>query len=60
MNLKNYLSALEDLPNVLCIQELHLTPKYQPSISYYQVIRKDWKRWWSHGLCQDVFRIFKD
>jgi len=38
---KNYLSALDDLPDVLCIQELHLTPKYQPSIPHYQVICKD-------------------
>jgi len=29
---KNYLSALDDLPDVLYIQESHLTPKYQPSI----------------------------
>jgi len=27
---KNYLSALDDLTDVLCIQESHLTPKYQP------------------------------
>jgi len=38
---KNYLSALDDLPDVLCIQESHLTPKYQPSIPHYQVIRKN-------------------
>jgi len=38
---KNYLSALDDLPDVLCIQESHLTPKYQPSITHYHVIRKD-------------------
>jgi len=38
---KNYLSALDDLPDVLCIQESHLTPKYQPSIPDLQVIRKD-------------------
>jgi len=38
---KNYLSALDDLPDVLCIQESHLTPKYQPSIPHYQVIRKE-------------------
>jgi len=38
---KNYLSALDQLPAVLCIQESHLTPKYQPSIPQYQVIRKD-------------------
>jgi len=38
---KNYLSALNDLPDVLCIQESHLTPKYQPSIPHYQVICKD-------------------
>ena len=38
---KHYLSALDDLPDVLCIQESHLTLKYQPSIPHYQVIRKD-------------------
>jgi len=38
---KNYLSALDNLPDVLCIQESHLTPKYQPSIPHYQVIRVD-------------------
>jgi len=38
---KDYVSALDDLPDVLCIQESHLTPKYQPSITHYQVIRKD-------------------
>jgi len=38
---ENYLSALDDLPDVLCIQESHLTPKYQPSIPHYQVLRKD-------------------
>jgi len=38
---KKYLSALDHLPDVLCIQESHLTPKYQPSIPHYQVIRKD-------------------
>jgi len=38
---KNYLSALVDLPDVLRIQESHLTPKYQPSMPHYQVIRKD-------------------
>ena len=39
---KNYLSALDDFPYLLCIQESHLTPKYQPSIPRYQVILKDW------------------
>jgi len=38
---KNYLSAIDDLHDVLCIQESHLTPKYQPSIPQYHVIRKD-------------------
>jgi len=38
---KNYLSTLENLPDVLCIQESHLTPKYQHSIPHYYVIRKD-------------------
>jgi len=37
---KNYLSALDDLPDVLCIQESHLTqiPAFHP---HYQVICKD-------------------
>jgi len=38
---KNYLSTLDNLPDVLCIQESHLTPKYQPSIPHYHVLRKD-------------------
>ena len=38
---KNCLSALDDLPDVLYIHESRLTPKYQPSIPHYQVIRKD-------------------
>jgi len=37
---KNYLSTLDNLPDVLCIQESHLTPKYQPLIPHYHVIRK--------------------
>ena len=40
MNL-NYVSTLYELPDVLCIQEMHLTPRYQPSIPHYHVIRKD-------------------
>ena len=28
---KNFLSTLDDLPDVLCNQESRLTPKYQPS-----------------------------
>ena len=60
MNLKTTFSAL-DLPDVLCIQESHLTPKYQPS-NPSQVIRDNRasfqrKRWWPHGLCQDVFKL---
>jgi len=38
---KNYLSTLDNLPDVLCIQESHLTPKYLPSLPNYHVIRKD-------------------
>jgi len=38
---KNYLSTLDNLPDILCIQESHLTSKYQPSIPHYHVIRKD-------------------
>jgi len=41
MNLKTTLLHFDDVPDVLCIQESHLTPKYQPSIPHYQVIRKD-------------------
>jgi len=37
----NYLSTLDNLLNVLCIQESHLTPKYQLSIPHYHVIHKD-------------------
>jgi len=37
---KNYHSALDDLSDVLCIQESHLTPKYQPSIPHYQEFGK--------------------
>ena len=38
---KNYLSTLDNLLDLFCIQESHLTPKYQPSIPHYHVIRKD-------------------
>ena len=38
---KNYLSTLDNLPDVICIQESHLTPKYQPLLTHYHVIRKD-------------------
>ena len=31
----------DDLPDVLCIDELQLTPKHQPSIPRYHMIRKD-------------------
>ena len=56
MAFKNYLSALDDLPDVLCIQESHLTPKYHPSIPHYQVIRKD--RPLSKGIAVHGFSIF--
>ena len=56
MAFKNYLSALDDLPDVLCIQESHLTPKYQPSIPHYQVIRKG--RPLSKGIAVHGFSIF--
>jgi len=38
---KNYLSTLGNLPDVLCIQKSHLTPKCQPLIPHYHVIRKE-------------------
>jgi len=43
MNSKSTFSTLQydDLSDVLCIQESHLTPTYQPSIPHYHVIRKD-------------------
>jgi len=40
-NLKNILSDLAFLPDVICIQETHLSPKYNPIFPGYTVIRKD-------------------
>ena len=39
--LKKILTTLDNLPDVICIQESHLTSKYRPSIPNYCLIRKD-------------------
>jgi len=38
---KKCLSTLDNLPDVICIQESHLTSKYRPSLPHYCLIRKD-------------------
>jgi len=38
---KKYSTTLDNLPDVICIQESHLTTKYWPSIPQYCLIRKD-------------------
>jgi len=39
--IKQYLSTLDELPEVICLQETHLTSKYQPTIPSYVIQRKD-------------------
>jgi len=63
-------SALDNLLDVLCIQESHLTPKYQPSLPHYHVICKDRPpskgkggglmvcvKWWASGTRPPPFEI---
>jgi len=38
---KKYLSDLAFLPDVICIHETHLSPKYNPILPGYTVIAKD-------------------
>ena len=38
---KHYLSHLPVLPDIICLQETHLTSRYYPNISNYVMIRKD-------------------
>jgi len=38
---QNYLSRLDHLPDLICLQESHLKPKYRPSLPHYCLIRKD-------------------
>jgi len=38
---KKYLTTLDNLPGVICIQESHLMSKYRPSVSHYCLTRKD-------------------
>ena len=39
--LKQYLAGLTALPDVICIQETHLTPKYRPVFPNYTILRQD-------------------
>ena len=39
--LKHYLSQLAPLPDLLCLQETHLSCKYQPQLPRYTILRKD-------------------
>ena len=39
--LKQYLPGLAMLPDVICIQETHLTPKYHPVFPNYTILRQD-------------------
>jgi len=38
---KQFLSTFRTLPDIICLQETHLTPKYQPSLPGYTLLRKD-------------------
>jgi len=37
---KKYLSALAFLPDVICIEEIHLSPKYNPILPATQLLRR--------------------
>ena len=39
--LKQYLAGLTMLPDVICIQETHLTPKYHPVFQNYTILRQN-------------------
>ena len=39
--LKQYLAGLTMLPDVICIHETHLTPKYHPVFPNYTILRQD-------------------
>jgi len=39
--LKKYMAGLTMLPDVICIQETHLTPKYHPVFPTYTILRQD-------------------
>jgi len=39
--LKQYLAGLTMRPDVICIQETHLTPKYHPVFPNYTILRQD-------------------
>jgi len=39
--LKQYLASVTALPNLLCIQETHLKPKYHPDFQNYTMLSKD-------------------
>jgi len=41
LQLKSYISELSNQPDVICIQQIHLSNKYQPAIHNYAIIRKD-------------------
>jgi len=38
---KQFLSTFHTLADIICLQETHLTPKYQPSLPGYTSLRKD-------------------
>ena len=39
--LEQYLAGLPALPDLICIQETHLTPKHHPVFQNYTILRKD-------------------
>jgi len=41
LELKKYLAGLTMLPDVICIQETHLTSKYHPVFPTYTILRQD-------------------
>ena len=38
---KQFLPTFHTLPDIICLQETHLTSKYQPSLPGYTLLRKD-------------------
>jgi len=38
---KQLLFKFHTLPDIICLQETHFTPKYQPSLLGYTMLRKD-------------------
>ena len=49
--LKHYLSTLEKLPDLICLQETFLSLRYNPSIPRYCLLHKDRTQGRGGGIC---------